>query len=306
MEGYHKSVLVKEVLDILNIKHGSWYLDCTFGDGGHSLRVLKSGGKVIGLDVDPQAIGRAEKRLHEAGYSGQDFRLIQGNFRDLKNLIQKQTDIADQKIAGAIFDLGVSSLQLDSPERGFSFNKLGPLDMRMDPDLGVRALDLVNILSRKELYELFNSLGEEKYSKRLADTLVRAREVKKFETTLELAGLIERALGGRREKIHPATKVFQALRMVVNDELGALEEGLESVKDLIEERGRIIVISFHSLEDRMVKNTFKKWQEMSLGKRLMQKPVIPGSEEIYDNPRSRSAKMRGFEIDDYYKRNLKL
>lgn len=290
MQGYHKPVLLREVMDLLGVKAGKWYLDGTLGDGGHSLEVLNLGGNILGIDVDPSAIERVKERFEKLGIDKSRYLLIQGNFRDVKNLTQ--TD-ADQKFAGAIFDLGVSSLQLESPERGFSFSKDGPLDMRMDPTLGVKALDLINILSRKELYELFKSLGEEKYSKRLADTLVRAREIG-ISTTKELAKLIERAIG-RREKINPATRVFQALRIAVNDELGALQEGLEQIKDLIEKGGVILVISFHSLEDRIVKNAFRTWQENGIGQVLTKKPMIPTDMEVIENPRSRSAKMRAFK-----------
>ena len=252
MEGYHKSVLLREAVDALNVRD-AWYLDCTLGDGGHSIEIIKRGGKVVGIDVDPQALERVQKRFKDGGISEDRYKLVQGNFRDAKNLIEKQTELR-QKFAGAIFDLGVSSLQLESPERGFSFLKKGPLDMRMDPTLAVSALDLLNALSRKELYELFLKLGEEKYSWRLADALVSARQVKPVVNTLELARLIEKTVG-RKDKIHPATKVFQALRIAVNDELRAFEEGLNQVKDLIEKNGYIVVISFHSLEDRIVKNT---------------------------------------------------
>lgn len=296
MQGYHRSVLLGETIDALNVRD-AWYLDLTLGDGGHSVEIIKQGGKVIGADVDPQALERAQKRFKEEGIDSSKFRLVQGNFRDIKNLIQ-QTDAADREFDGAIFDLGVSSLQLETPQRGFSFGKIGPLDMRMDPSLQVRALDLLNMLTRKELYELFNQLGEEKYSWRLADVVVRAREVRPFKTTTELAEVIARVVGGFRDvrgNIHPATKVFQALRMVVNDELGALKEGLDEVKSLIEKNGRIVVISFHSLEDRIVKNTFKQWEEMG-GQIITKKPVIPTDQEIAENPRSRSAKMRVFRI----------
>lgn len=153
MKEYHRSVLLKEVLEALNIRD-AWYLDCTIGDGGHSIEIIKRGGRVVGIDVDPQALGRVQKRFEEKGIDKSKFRLIQGNFRNLKNLIS-QTDIPDQKFAGAIFDLGVSSLQLETPQRGFSFTKEGPLDMRMDPTLEVRALDLINAGGRKELSELF-------------------------------------------------------------------------------------------------------------------------------------------------------
>lgn len=287
MEGYHQSVLLKEAIGALNIKKGEWFLDCTLGDGGHSKEILKEGGKVVGIDVDPQALKRAESRLEGAV-------LIQGNFRDIKNLLL-QTELKSQRFAGVIFDLGVSSLQLETPERGFSFAKLGPLDMRMDPNLQVRALDLVNALSRKELYELFYRLGEEKHSRYLADAVVRAREIKPFETTAQLAEVAVRVIGRSKDKIHPATRVFQALRIVVNDELAAIEEGLDQVKDLIEKNGRIVVISFHSLEDRIVKNTFKKWQFEEVGEIITKKPIEPSEEEIRKNPRSRSAKMRVFK-----------
>ena len=287
MEGYHRSVLLKETIEALGVKEGSWYLDCTLGDGGHSLEILKQGGKVAGLDVDPLALERAKERLKELG----EFKLIAGNFRDIKNLIQ-QTELKDQKFAGAIFDLGVSSLQLESPERGFSFAKMGPLDMRMDPNLQIRALDFVNNLSRKELYELFKNLGEEKYSRSLADALVLARQVKPFESTIDFADAVKRAIGFRREKINPATRVFQALRIAVNDELNALKEGLDQVRDLIEKNGLILVISFHSLEDRIVKTTLRDWQLSGLGKKVNKKPIVPSDWEIAENPRSRSAKLR--------------
>lgn len=301
MEGYHEPVLLREVLEYLKVKKDSWYLDCTLGDGGHSLGILKLGGNVVGLDVDPKALERAIKRFEEEGIDKDRFRLIRGNFRDLKNLMT-QADLADQKfgaksnLAGAIFDLGVSSLQLESPERGFSFSKMGPLDMRMDPSLQVKALDLVNVLSRKELNELFKTLGEEKYSWGLAGALVRARKVKPFTTTSELAEVVVRTVGGVRGRIHPATRVFQALRIAVNDELNALREGLDQVKDLIEKNGNICVISFHSLEDRIIKITFREWESKGLGEVLTKKPIVASEDEIQSNPRSRSAKLRIFKI----------
>lgn len=301
MQGYHKSVLAKEVLDILNITKDCWYLDCTLGDGGHSLEILKQGGNIVGIDVDPQALERTKRRFEDLGIKANRYKLIQGNFRDLENLIQKQTEFEDQKFTGSLFDLGVSSLQLDSPQRGFSFARAGPLDMRMDPNLAVLAMDLVNALHGKELYEIFKVLGEEKYSRHLADVIVRAREIKPFTKTDELAGLISRTIGrgkipfDRTQGRHPATRVFQALRIVVNDELRALEEGLDQVKDLIKDDGRIVVISFHSLEDRIVKNTFKSWTRMGIGITITKKPLVPGEDEIRGNPRSRSAKLRIFE-----------
>ena len=293
---YHSSVLLREAIEALKIAEGRWYLDLTLGDGGHSLEILRLGGKVLGIDVDPQALKRAKKRFEIEEIDRNKWKLIVGNFRDFDILI-KQTDTTDFKFAGAIFDLGVSSLQLENPERGFSFSKNGPLDMRMDPALGIQALDLVNNLSGKELYELFKNLGEEKYSKRLADAMVLARKVKPFSSTLELAGVLDKAVGGKRERVHPATRVFQALRIMVNDELNALEEGLEKVKEKIKKNGRIVIISFHSLEDRIVKHKLRKWQESGLGRIITEKPLVPGEQEVLANPRSRSAKMRVFELE---------
>lgn len=296
MEGYHKSVLLREAVEALNPPVGgrdAWYLDCTLGDGGHSIEIIKRGGKVYGVDVDPQALKRVQQRFDQESIDQSKYRLVLGNFRDLKELFSlAKSDLA--RVAGAIFDLGVSSLQLETSERGFSFTKEGPLDMRMDPSLQVWALDLINNLSRKELNELFSSLGEEKNSWQLAGALVRARQIKPVATTGDLAEVVVRVLGGVRGKIHPATRVFQALRIAVNDELNALQEGLDQVKDLLEKGGRVVVISFHSLEDRVVKNTFKKWQFEGIGEILTKKPITPSMEEIRENPRSRSAKMRVF------------
>lgn len=299
MEGYHKSVLLKEVIEALKIKKDRRYLDLTLGDGGHSREIIGRGGMITGIDADPNALERVRRRFQAAGIEESRFRLINGNFRDAKNLIYSQTDTANQKFAGAIFDLGVSSLQLESPERGFSFSKEGPLDMRLDPGLNVTALDLLKILTRKELYELFSSLGEEERAWRLAGALVRAREVgKEIKSTKDLANLVENVYkksGIRNLKIHPATKVFQALRIAVNDELGALKDGLGDCLNLIEKSGPIVVISFHSLEDRIVKETFKEWQLEGYGEILTEKPIVPGEDEIKENPRSRSAKMRVFK-----------
>lgn len=287
MAGYHKSVLLGEIVEALAIRD-AWYLDTTIGDGGHSIEILKRGGKVVGIDVDPQALKRVQVRFEEAGIDKSKYKLLQGNFRDLKNLVSKT------KFAGAIFDLGVSSLQLETPQRGFSFSKEGPLDMRMDPKLQVKALDLVDGLNKGELDELFSKLGEEKHSKRLADALVRARQVKPIETTTELAGIAEKTLG-RKGRINPATKVFQALRIAVNDELNALSQALPQALEVVEKNGRILVISFHSLEDRIVKNLFKQWQYRGLGQVLTKKPIRPTVLEIRQNPRARSAKLRIFQ-----------
>lgn len=279
MASYHQSVLKREILQILNVEENKWYLDATLGDGGHALAILQAGGNVIGLDVDPEALERAKKRFTEAGISKEKYKLIQGNFRDLQNLV-------DIMFSGILFDLGVSSLQFDEASRGFSFSKDAPLDMRMDPNLSVTATDLVNGLNSGELYELFTKLGEEKFAKKIANEIILERSKNKITTTLQLANLVEKVIG-KRGKLHPATKVFQALRIAVNDELNALKEALPQALDLLDSGGVIIVISFHSLEDRIVKHFFKS-------KNL----ITPSLEEIKNNPRSRSAKMRVFKKND--------
>ena len=311
MEEYHKPVLLQKVLEALRVENGKWYVDATLGDGGHSLAILKLGGNVAGIDVDSEALKRTEERFGRLGKLERfgKFRLIQGNFRHLKSLIQK-ADVADKGIKCVLFDLGVSSLQLESAERGFSFSKDAPLDMRMDPSLAVTAADLLKVIKKGELSELFSNLGEEKFSRAISDTLVSAREVevkseklkvKSFEiikTTKQLANLVEdvyRKHGIKKWRIHPATRVFQALRIVVNDELNALREALPQALDILSKDGRIVVISFHSLEDRIVKNTFKDWEKQGLGMVVTKKPIPPSYDEVMRNKRSRSAKMRVFE-----------
>lgn len=247
---FHQSVLVNEVLHLLNVKSGSWFLDATLGDGGHSLEILKQGGNVVEIDVDPEALSRAKQRFQKAGIDDNKYILIQANFRDLKSLVSR-------KFSGILFDLGVSSLQLEKAERGFSFQKDAPMDMRMDPTLSVTAADLVNGLNKGELTKLFLTLGEEKQAKKIAQAIVNFRSHQPISTTLELAKIVEKVIS-KRGRIHPATKVFQALRIAVNDELNALKETLPQAWDLLLPGGKIVVISFHSLEDRIVKNFFKE------------------------------------------------
>lgn len=280
---FHKSVLSKEVLKFLDVKQNRWYLDATLGDGGHALAILQVGGNVVGIDVDPEALERARKRLQGTGFSGQNFNLIQGNFRDLKNLVNPDLIGVNRKFSGILFDLGVSSLQFDEAKRGFSFMRDASLDMRMDPHLSVTAADLINGLNSGELSELFTKLGEEKFAQKIANEIILQREKNKITTTLQLAHLIEKVVG-KHGKINPATKVFQALRIAVNDELNCLKEALPQALELLDNKGIMIVISFHSLEDRIVKHFFKS-------KNL----ITPSPEEISINPRSRSAKMRVYE-----------
>ena len=292
---YHEPVLLKEVIEALNVKRNCWYLDVTLGDGGHSLKILKIGGNIVGVEVDPQALERANRRLEKEGFDRDSWKLVRGNFRDIKDLVR------DKRFAGVLFDLGVSSLQFNVSERGFSFSREGPLDMRMDPNLAVKAEDLIAGLNKGELYELFNKLGEEGFARAVSSALVSAREVG-IRTTKDLADLVEKVYrqhGISRWRIHPATKVFQALRIAVNDELNALREALPQALGILSEGGRIVVISFHSLEDRIVKQTFKDWEESGLGIAVTKKPISPSENEIMKNPRSRSAKLRVFKKYDH-------
>lgn len=289
MIGFHKSVLKGEIFGILEIKKGEWYLDATLGDGGYALEVLQRGGRVFGLDVDKEALGRSTRRFEDAGIAQDRFHLSLGNFRDLSQIV----DSFDSQIMfeGAIFDLGVSSYQLETPERGFSFQKAGPLDMRMGQDLTVKALDLVNGLNKGELNELFKNYGQENYSRLIAEAVVRARPL---TTTDQLAAVIEKTVR-KRGRIHPATKVFQALRIAINDELEALSEALPKALGKLRRDGYLFVISFHSLEDRVVKDLFREWERDGLGKVEAKKPIETSEEEKLINPRSRSAKLRIFK-----------
>ena len=286
MEEFHTSVLLQEVIEGLNVKPGKKYIDATLGGGGHGVEIVKRGGKVLGIDTDEEAIEHVKKILSEKD----NITLVRGNFRDIGEIARAH---GFEKVAGVLFDLGVSSHQLTAKERGFSFQKDGPLDMRMHPKEGfATAADLVNGLYEHELTSLFEKYGEDRMARRIARAICVAREVARIETTAELARIIERVVGrrvfGGKKSIHPATKVFQALRIAVNDELGSLEAALPKAVELLDDKGRIAVISFHSLEDRIVKNFFR---EHSLAK----KPIAPTDEEIARNPKARSGKLRIYE-----------
>jgi len=301
MSDYHIPVMLKEVLDLLQIKKGHWYVDCNLGGGGHTEGILKAGGNVLGIDLDPEAIAEVSKSLK---HFIEDKRLIlkQTNFAEVDSVVteaastMKQLNNVTMNISGVLFDLGVSTHQLEETERGFSFNKDAPLDMRMDPTKGASAKDLINGLYEKELAELFLKLGEENWSKPIAKRIVEYREKKQIETTNELANII---LSVRRrspsDRTHPATRIFQALRIAVNDELNSLKEALPKAFEVLEPAGRIVVISFHSLEDRIVKNYFRDLEEQNLGKLITDKPVETSEEETQENPRARSAKLRVIE-----------
>ncbi len=288
---YHLSVLLHEAIDALQVENGKRYIDATLGGGGHTAEILKRGGIVLGIDQDQEAL-REVRNKKEQEVRDKNLVLAKGNFKDIDSLAR---DNGFKNLSGIVFDLGVSSHQFDQAERGFSFQRNGPLDMRMDTDLKVKASDLIHILTKGELYELFTKLGEERFARPILESIVRARQIKRIETTAELADIINRAVPYRQKGINPATRVFQALRIAVNDELNSLAQALPEARDLLGNNGRLAVITFHSLEDRIVKHQFRDWAERGLGTVLTKKPIIPTDEEIENNKRSRSAKLRVFE-----------
>lgn len=291
MSDYHIPVLQKEAIDILNIKADHWYIDCNLGGGGHSEAILEKGGKVLAIDIDPAAISHVTNKF-PIQINKRQLIIAQANFTEIHSLIQ-QYDISPDAI---LYDLGISSHQLNSPERGFSFQNPGPLDMRMDPSLGVSAADLINGLHEKELAELFWKLGEEHLSRQIAKAIVIFRINHPITTTDELAEVVlsVRPRTGK-DRTHPATKIFQALRIVVNDELNALKESLPDAFDTLSSGGRIVTISFHSLEDRIIKDFFSQKVSENAAIHLIKKPLTPTDKEISDNPRSRSGKLRAIE-----------
>jgi 16S rRNA (cytosine1402-N4)-methyltransferase len=290
MAKFHEPVFLKEVIEYLAVKRGKKYIDATVGGGGHSKAILKLGGQLLAIDCDPEAIKAAREHLSTA-CPGASWRLSQGNFKDLAKIAGKY---GFEKVDGVLFDLGVSSYQLETPKRGFSFNLPGPLDMRMDPSLQVTAADLVNGLNKGELEELFKKNTDEHFTGCIAQAIVRARRLKPITTCEQLAEIIVRAVGkrGRFARIHPATKVFQALRIVVNDELNNLRQALPQAVEFLNPGGRLAVISFHSGEDRIVKYFLKDAERHGIMRIITKKPVRPTLEEMEANPRSRSAKLR--------------
>lgn len=296
--GGHIAVLLKEVMDALAVRSGGRYVDGTLGRAGHTKEIIARGGMVLGIDRDEQAI----REIGEvAGLTA-----VRGRHGDLKEIANEK---GWNEVDGILLDLGVSSPQLDEAGRGFSFLREGPLDMRMDRSWALSAADIVNSESVERLEEIFRELGEEPQSRRIARAIVKEREKRKFETTVEFADFIERVVG-RRGAHHPATRVFQALRMEVNDEIGELERALEGGLEILKSGGRFAVITFESLTDRIVKRFFAKhvgrmvslqqggerWEGEEPRMRAVTGKVVVASEEEADlNPRSRSAKLRAAE-----------
>ena len=304
MSKQHESVFGREVFENLNLERDSLIVDGTLGDGGHTELLLKNttNVRVLGIDRDMRAIERAEKRL--ASFRSR-ITLVHGNFSDIKIILKKANLM---NVDGLILDLGVSSPQLDSPNRGFSFMRNGPLDMRMDSSQKITAADLLVELSDEKLVSIIKEYGEERFSKRIVRAIRQAQTKSSIKTTLQLSNIISTAVHASRQyKIHPATRTFQALRIAVNGELEHIKKALVDSVDILQESARVIVISFHSLEDRIVKNFFKneekdcvcppKFPICSCGKKqrlkiITRKPIIPTAEELTRNSRSSSAKLR--------------
>ena len=305
MELTHYSVMLGECIDALDIKPDGIYVDATLGMGGHSYEIarrLKSG-RLISIDRDVKAIERSLPRLEEFM---DRITLVHGNFRDMNAILD---ELGIDKVDGMLFDLGVSSPQLDESERGFSYMNDAPLDMRMDQSDSITASDIVNTWSQERLKRILYDFGEERFAPRIAEAIVKARESKRIKSTLELVEIIKSAMpaSALREKQHPAKRSFQAIRIAVNDELEAVSQVLETAADRLNTGGRLVVISFHSLEDRIVKNAISSRENgcicprdfpvctcgfVQTLKNVARKPIVPGEKEIAENPRSRSAKLR--------------
>jgi 16S rRNA (cytosine1402-N4)-methyltransferase len=288
---YHTPVLLKEAIDGLQVKPAEWYVDCTLGGGGHTKEILLRGGKVLGIDQDKSALKAAGENLKNAG----EVIFVQTNFSHLEEVVKKH----NINPLGVLFDLGVSSHQFSGQGRGFSFQIDEPLDMRMDVEnQTVTARNLVNGLYEKELEKLIATYGEDPLAKRIASAIVRARGVKPIETTFELSEVVSevyRRVYRKPSRINAATRTFQALRIAVNDEINVLKDGLEGASKVLVSGGRCAVITFHGLEDKIVKTSMLRWEKKGLGETITKKPFIPSEEEVSKNPRSRSAKLRIFE-----------
>lgn len=287
----HKPVMKNEVLEYLEPQQGEIFLDCTIGNGGHAIELLKRispQGHLIGIDQDEEALLLAHEYLNK--YED-NITLIKENFQNIPQVLE---ELEIKKVNGALFDLGVSSIQLRNPERGFSFKYDGPLDMRMDRNKKISAYDLVNNLSKSELSNLIKKFGEERWHKSIAEAIVKSRKEAPITTTKQLADLIKYTVPHkyRYGRIHPATRTFQAFRIAVNRELLSLKKGLNKIVEFLDKKARVGVISFHSLEDRIVKRNFKKFSENKMLKVISKKPLTPSEKEKNENPRSRSAKFR--------------
>ena len=308
MEFKHVSVLLNECIEGLNIKPNGTYVDCTLGGAGHSSHILKNlskDGVLVGIDQDRDALTAAKERLKDYD----NVRYVHSNFYNIDNIL---SDLDIEKVDGILMDLGVSSYQLDEASRGFSYMQDAPLDMRMNRDNDFSAYDIVNNYSEEQLYKIIKDYGEERFAKRIANFIVNAREINPIQTTLELVEIIKNAIPAkaRREGPHPAKRTFQAIRIEVNSELKILNKTIEDGVERLNKGGRMVIITFHSLEDRIVKLKYrelenpctcpKEFPMCVCGKKptikvLTRKGLAPSKEEIVENPRSRSAKVRILE-----------
>ena len=309
MEFKHKSVLLFETVDNLNIKPDGIYVDGTLGGGGHSFQILKrlgDGGLLIGIDQDEDALKAAGERL---AIFEDKVTTVRSNYCHMKQVLH---DLGINKVSGIVLDLGVSSYQLDEPERGFTYREDVPLDMRMDRRNPKTAKNIVNEYSEMELFRIIRDYGEDKFAKNIAKHIVAAREKKEIETTGELIEIIKAAIPAKVRATggHPAKKTFQAIRIELNAELEVLQNSLDEMIDLLEDGGRICIITFHSLEDRIVKTIYKTNENPCIcpshfpvcvcgrkpkGKVITRKPIVPSDEELEENSRSKSSKLRVFE-----------
>ncbi|WP_457641844.1 16S rRNA (cytosine(1402)-N(4))-methyltransferase RsmH [Persephonella sp.] len=285
----HYPVLHKEILNFFRNLKGKYIVDATVGGAGHASLLLKNlpDKFLIGIDKDDYALSKAEEKLKQFKNR---YTLVKGSFKDIDKIV---TSMGVEKVSGVLFDLGVSMFQLKT-ERGFSFQREEPLDMRMDTTQGVTAFDIVNRYSQRELEKIIRDYGEEKFAKRIARAIVEARKKKRIETTKELSHIVYNVYPPalRKGRIHPATRTFQAIRIEVNNELEEIKEGVNKAIDLLEAGGITAVISFHSLEDRIVKNIYRERKKLKDIEILTKKPITPGTEERKENPPSRSAKLR--------------
>ena len=305
LEMKHKSVLLKESIDNLNIKEFGVYVDATLGFGGHSLEILKriNKGFLFAFDQDKEAIEYSKERLKDYD----NYKIIKSNFANMK---EKLNELDVEKVDGILFDIGVSSMQLDEDYRGFSFHNDAPLDMRMDTDNPFSAYDVINKYSYEDLVRVLRDYGEEKYATSIARNIVKERETKEIKTTFELVDIIKRSMPMKAMRDgHPARKTFQAIRIEVNHELDVLTSALEQAIDLLKIGGRISIITFHSLEDRIVKNIFRKYSEVDnrfsklpyvpeeyMPKlKIISKGITPSEEELKENNRARSSRLRVVE-----------
>ena len=308
MEFHHISVLLNECIDNLNIRPDGIYVDGTMGGGGHSLEIAKrlTTGRLICIDQDPNAHEAAGKRLAE--YKDR-ITFVRDNFGNIRNILDS---LGIEKIDGMLLDIGVSSHQLDEAERGFSYQQDAPLDMRMNPDKPFSAYDVVNGYDEDALDRVIFTYGEERWARRITQFIVKERETKPIETTGELVDIIKKAVpkGARKDGPHPAKRTFQAIRIEVNGELDVLQKAIDDVAERLSVGGRLCIITFHSLEDRIVKEAFRKQEnpcicppqfpvcvcgKKPLGRVITRKPILPSKEELEVNPRSRSAKLRVLE-----------